>query len=223
MCGLLHNLSCFLQRNNSHHPFRRCHVGNRKSLLLSHWTKDNDKTATIQFENLELVGTILILPAPGGIGIINKAPTDNVSGEQKTFQAEGLVFTSSNGKAPPDLGDRLVSGFSLANFEGPEVVQYLSVCSLACFVTLCKYHALVVSREVKQRKRCIADIEDKVVRLMADTWRQPPGVPTRVAYSQAVAALAYAMSLIDGGGKILQRKMVIKLYYDIWCGWDLDY
>lgn len=165
---------------------------------------------------------ILFSPRTSG-RTMNSAQTDNVSDERKKFRVEGSVFTPSNGQAPTDLVDRPVSGFSLADFVGPEVVQYLGVRSLVRFGASCKYHASVVSREVDRRKTRVADIEDEVVRLMADTRLQPSGVPTRVAYSRAAAASAYAMSLIDDEVNILQRKMVIKSYYDIWCGWDPDY
>ena len=139
---------------------------------------------------------ILFSPRTSG-RTMNSAQTDNVSDERKKFRVEGSVFTPSNGQAPTDLVDRPVSGFSLADFVGSEVVQYLGVRSLVRFGASCKYHASVVSREVDRWKTRVADIEDEVVRLMADTRRQPPGVPTRVAYSRAAAASAYAMSLID--------------------------
>ncbi|KAL3788152.1 hypothetical protein ACHAW5_006600 [Stephanodiscus triporus] len=154
---------------------------------------------------------------------MNGAPTENVverfairsasnatcgSDERKTFLAEGSVSTASDGLARAD-------------FIAPEVVQFLGVRSLVRFGAACKYHALVVSKEVERRKKCIADIEDEVVRLMSATT--PLGVPTRTSYSRAAAASAYAMSLIDDEVNILQKKMGIKSYYDIWCDWDPDY
>ncbi len=142
-------------------------------------------------------------------------PTDNME--------QLRIRLSDEGDTSPAVGSgsTLCNLLSRSDFIASEVVQYLGVRSLVRFGASCKYHALVVSREVERRKKCIADIEDEVVRMMSTM--QPSGVPTRLAYSRAATASAYAMSLIDDEVNILRKKMVIKSYYDIWCGWDSDF
>ena len=138
--------------------------------------------------------------------------------------------SSDEGKAPPPANygsspattSSCINGLARADFIAPELVQYLGVRSLMRFGASCKYHANVASNEVARRRRLVSDIEIEVVRLMGAT-EEPHGVPTRSAYARAAAASARAMSLIDDEVDILRRKMVIKSYYDIWCGWEPEY
>lgn len=136
---------------------------------------------------------------------------------------EGRATPPSEDGSSPATAPRH-NGLANADFIAPVVVQYLGVRSLMRFGASCRYHASVTSNEVERRRRLVARIEAEVVRLMgvADDGT-PHGAPTRGGYARAAEASARAMRLIDDEVDILRRKMVIKSYYDIWCGWEPEY
>jgi len=115
----------------------------------------------------------------------------------------------------------VLSGFNLADFIAPEVAKYVGVRSLVRFGATSKYNFMVMTNEIDRRKKCVAYIEEEVVRLM--TCSHPFHIPSLSEYSRASAAATYAMNLIDDEVNILRSRMCTKSNVrNIWSGWSSD-
>lgn len=116
----------------------------------------------------------------------------------------------------------VLSGFNLADFIAPEVAKYVGVRSLVRFGATSKYNFMVMTNEIDRRKKCVAYIEEEVVRLM--TCSHPFHIPSLSEYSRASAAATYAMNLIDDEVNILRSRMMCTKsnVCNIWSGWSSD-